>query len=473
MKYPAVVFLALMALSRFAAVGQNVSQMEPTARYMAALQNPDGGFASTPGGKSGLTTTVSAVRVLKYTGGAVKDLPKCLEYVLSCYDENTGGFAPTPGGKPDVRTTALGMGGLSELKLVSPERLKKTVEYISKNAKEFEEVRIAAAGLESLNTTSPEVPRWTKEILETRNSDGSFGKGRSQPRETGSKVAALLRMKQPLDKKDGVLESLRSGQRPDGGWSRDGGVSDLDTSYRIMRAFFLMKEKPDLDRLRGFLASHANADGSFASKPGAKDGGGTYSCSIMNYWARQLDGEPALVETAGFRPLFNGKDLDGWEGNNSLWAVKDGKIVGASTGLKQNEFLATNASYSDFVLKLSFRVRGDASSNSGVQFRSVRVPGTEMSGYQADIGQGYWGCLYDESRRNKVLVPASKAAKDVVHEGEWNHYVIRAMGNQITLTLNGVTSVNYRPQNSHASTASTMAPWPCSSDCQMPCDAHQ
>ena len=48
----------------------------------------------------------------------------------------------------------------------------------------------------------------------------------------------------------------------------------------------------------------------------------------------------------------------------------------------------------------------DGKGNSGVQFRSVRMPPHEMSGYQADIGEGYWGSLYDESRRNKILVPA-------------------------------------------------------------------
>ena len=53
----------------------------------------------------------------------------------------------------------------------------------------------------------------------------------------------------------------------------------------------------------------------------------------------------------------------------------------------------------------------DGKGNSGVQFRSVRVPGHEMSGYQADIGDGYWGSLYDESSRNKTLVAAVEARK--------------------------------------------------------------
>ena len=67
-----------------------------------------------------------------------------------------------------------------------------------------------------------------------------------------------------------------------------------------------------------------------------------------------------------------------------------------------------------------------------------------MSGYQADIGEKYWGCLYDESRRNKVLVQAPEALEEKLHKDGWNSYVIRAEGNHIRLTVNGVTTVDYR-----------------------------
>jgi len=67
-----------------------------------------------------------------------------------------------------------------------------------------------------------------------------------------------------------------------------------------------------------------------------------------------------------------------------------------------------------------------------------------MSGYQADIGEGYWGCLYDESRRNKVLARASEKALTGLNKGGWNTYVIRAMGDHITLLLNGERAVDNR-----------------------------
>jgi pimeloyl-ACP methyl ester carboxylesterase len=160
------------------------------------------------------------------------------------------------------------------------------------------------------------------------------------------------------------------------------------------------------------------------------------------WWARQLLGLPKLVETAGFTPLVNGKDLTGWDGDTKLWSNKDGMLVGHSPGLDHNEFLATTHPYGDFNLSLYFKMI-DGKGNSGVQFRSIRVPNHEMSGYQADIGDGFWGCLYDESRRNKVLVPASEDALKVLNKTDWNHYTVSATGGKIVLAINGKRSVEY------------------------------
>ena len=153
----------------------------------------------------------------------------------------------------------------------------------------------------------------------------------------------------------------------------------------------------------------------------------------------------------GFVSLFDpaAPTLDGWEGNLDLWKVRDRMIVGDSPGIKHNEFLCTRKEFDDFELRVTFRIIGDESANSGVQFRSKRVPkNTEVSGYQADVGQNYWGCLYDESRRNKVLVqaPADELAK-VLKKDDWNTYVIRCEGAHITLTLNGLKTVDYTEQD--------------------------
>jgi hypothetical protein len=153
---------------------------------------------------------------------------------------------------------------------------------------------------------------------------------------------------------------------------------------------------------------------------------------------------PLAAEEPGFVPLFNGKDLGGWEGDTKLWKVQDGAIVGDSPGIPHNQFLTTRETFGDFELRLQFRLR-DGKGNTGVQFRSQRVPeSTEVSGYQADIGEKYWGCLYDESRRNRILVQAPESLAEKLRKDDWNDYTIRAVGDRITLMLNGVTTVDYR-----------------------------
>src|SRR5215213_4068645 len=130
--------------------------------------------------------------------------------------------------------------------------------------------------------------------------------------------------------------------------------------------------------------------------------------------------------------LFNGKDFTGWEGDTEkTWKIEDGVIVGGSLtdAVPRNEFLCTTKTYGDFELKVTFKLTGDkAKANAGVQFRTKRIPKHhEVIGYQADVGQDYWGALYDESRRKKVLAKPEKAVveKAVKHD-DWNEYVIRA-----------------------------------------------
>lgn len=158
---------------------------------------------------------------------------------------------------------------------------------------------------------------------------------------------------------------------------------------------------------------------------------------------------PAPSPDAKPMPLFDGKSLDGWEGAANLWRVADGVIVGGSTNrnIPQNEFLATNRRFTNFVLRLQFRLRGGAGFiNSGVQIRSERVPNSsEMAGYQCDIGEpNWWGSLYDESRRNKVLAWSDiQSINPVLRRNDWNDYVILADGPRIVTWINGVQGVDY------------------------------
>ena len=149
-------------------------------------------------------------------------------------------------------------------------------------------------------------------------------------------------------------------------------------------------------------------------------------------------------------PLFDGRSFAGWEGDlETTWRIQDGAIVGGSlkTQVPRNEFLTTTRSFGDFVLRLKFKLLGtDGFINGGVQFRSRRLekPAHEMIGYQADLGDKYWGSLYDESRRNKTLIaPEAKLIDEILKRGDWNDYEVRAEGARIRLAINGRQTVDY------------------------------
>lgn len=152
------------------------------------------------------------------------------------------------------------------------------------------------------------------------------------------------------------------------------------------------------------------------------------------------------------KSLFDGKTLDGWEtreDDSALWKVADGAITGGSLKerVPHNSFVATKRSFHNFELRLKIRLSGtEGFINSGVQIRSVRMPGShEMIGYQVDAGDGWWGKLYDESRRNKVIAePADPAAvKKAVKKNDWNEYRIRTEGRRIRSWINGVPALDY------------------------------
>jgi hypothetical protein len=150
--------------------------------------------------------------------------------------------------------------------------------------------------------------------------------------------------------------------------------------------------------------------------------------------------EPAAVS------LFDGKTFKGWEGDLKVFRIDEGAIVAGSLERDnpRNEFLCTEREYGDFELTLQFKVLGKGA-NAGIQIRSRRIPDHhEMIGYQADLGDNYWGCLYDESRRKTMLATAdAKAVAGVLNRDDWNEYKIRCEGKRIQLWINGLKTVDY------------------------------
>ena len=175
-----------------------------------------------------------------------------------------------------------------------------------------------------------------------------------------------------------------------------------------------------------------------------------------------ISGATAFAEE-GFTPLFNGKDLTGWEQHSGKaeYRVEDGAVVGKTVLGTGNSFLCTKEQYGDFVLEFEFKVAKDM--NSGVQFRSQFYPkDTELEidgkvkkfaadrvhGYQFEIDpspRAYTGGIYDEARRGwlkdlKGNEPAQKAFK----QGDWNSARIECKGDSIKTFINGVQAAELK-----------------------------
>ena len=149
--------------------------------------------------------------------------------------------------------------------------------------------------------------------------------------------------------------------------------------------------------------------------------------------------------------LFDGKTLAGWKVTNpadkDLWKVVDSVITGGdgTHKIKSNSYLQTEQEYGDFEFRCLFRLSGDSRTgmiNSGIQYRS-KVIDNNMVGYQADIGEGYWGDIYDEHRRGKLVGGDLSVLKRLLRKDGWNSYIIRVKGNQHTLYINGVKTCDY------------------------------
>jgi hypothetical protein len=168
-------------------------------------------------------------------------------------------------------------------------------------------------------------------------------------------------------------------------------------------------------------------------------------------WMVLLLGSVMALRAGERVPLFDGKTLAGWNGDtNKSWRVRDGAIVGGSleANVPRNEFLCTERNFTNFVLRLKFKLTGKSGFiNAGVQLRSQRTvnPPNEMCGYQADLGEPEWyGGLYDESRRNKMLAKADMTELNkVLRRQDWNDYEMRCQGPRLRFSINGLQTIDY------------------------------
>jgi hypothetical protein len=174
-----------------------------------------------------------------------------------------------------------------------------------------------------------------------------------------------------------------------------------------------------------------------------------------------------VSDETGFELIFDGKTLKGWEGDPKYWRVENGSLVGEVTPetiLKQNSFVIWRGGVTrDFELKVEYRI--SARGNSGINYRSIEVPGQPwaMKGYQADIdgqnrnagGLRHTGQNYEERGRTFLAVRGqavrldgakpvviatlgeSKALESFIKNDDWNEYHLVARGNVLIHILNG------------------------------------
>ncbi len=287
----AALWICLIWTGAVLATGQKplAADSQATIAWLEHLQKASGGFAADAGAQTPATlpATTSAVRALHYFGGSAPRGDNILRFLRSCWNEKEGAFAPTPGGKPDVRTTAVGLMGLVDLGSAdqNQDMINRGMAYLGEHVKDYEDVRIAAAAFESNHKSIPQIKKW-QEILHALPAAGSA----EHAREAGGAAVALLRLGERSDNNEALLKVLRQGQRPEGAWGKAGEQPDLESSYRVMRAFFMLKANPaNTDALRKFIASCRHADGSYGIGPGRPASvSGAYYAGIISYWLDRL-----------------------------------------------------------------------------------------------------------------------------------------------------------------------------------------
>ena len=197
-----------------------------------------------------------------------------------------------------------------------------------------------------------------------------------------------------------------------------------------------------------------------------------FGCSLIalqRLAAEQIYPTPALKDDTGFHPIFDGKSLNGWEGDPKYWRVENGCLVGEITPetlLKENTFIIWRGGTTrNFELKVEFRI--SSRGNSGINYRSEAVENKPfvLRGYQADLdgAKQYTGQNYEEKGRTFLALRGDISRVDpdgvsriigtvgnkdelasVIKDDDWNECHLIALGNVMTHLVNGrVMSIVY------------------------------
>lgn len=150
-------------------------------------------------------------------------------------------------------------------------------------------------------------------------------------------------------------------------------------------------------------------------------------------------------QEAGFKKIFNGKDLTGWNIHGTeKWYVENGELICESGPDKGYGYLSTDKSYDNFILETEFKL--EANGNSGIFIRS-NIEGTKISGWQVEVAPPMHntGGIYESYGREWLVKPAPEDEK-ILKATDWNKMRIRVVGDEVTTWLNGKKMVHLKDE---------------------------
>ncbi len=140
--------------------------------------------------------------------------------------------------------------------------------------------------------------------------------------------------------------------------------------------------------------------------------------------------------------LFDGQSLGKWQGDPKVWRVENGYISGKAEQVAANTFLIYPETFDNFIFEAEVMLMETGSfPNSGIQFRSRKTGDFTVQGYQVDMGQIYWGSLYDEG--TGPMADTTPHALETLKASDWNKIEIEAKGQHLSVKVNGVQAAQY------------------------------
>jgi hypothetical protein len=135
------------------------------------------------------------------------------------------------------------------------------------------------------------------------------------------------------------------------------------------------------------------------------------------------------------------ESLQDWNADPAYWTLQNGALQGDYMGGKLHNYAWTKKTYKNFELNAIVKLDGQ-DPNSGICVRIHPTDADNAPGYQVDMGEGYWGSLWEERRKGMVQAYPPNVAAKLVKNKNWNHYYVMVKGHHVEAWLNGVKTID-------------------------------